>query len=201
VIAQSLREWRAVMLVQLRRGATPTVDHSRPEDLLLACHARIRAITELARRVANAEELADVAEASGRVRRFYSIALPLHAEDEDESVLPRLIHLSHDREVEHALVKMSNEHPLVDELCGRAADLYAALEAEPGRIVDLRPSLRSVLHEIDVLWQHHFGVEERVIFPALALLSLDDRIAIVRECRARREGEAAEVFAFVVDDV
>lgn len=189
------------MLVQLRRGATPTVDHSRPEDLLLACHARIRAITDLARRIANADDLEDLAEASGRVRRFFSIALPLHAEDEDSSVLPRLIHLSHDREVEHALVKMSNEHPIVDELCGRAADLYAALETEPGRIVDLRPELRVVIREIDVLWEHHFGTEERVIFPALALLSLDDRIAIVRECRARREGEAASEFALVLQDV
>lgn len=189
------------MLVHLRRGAAPTVDHSRPEDLLLACHARIRSITELAHRIANAEDLEDLAEGSGRVRRFYSIALPLHAEDEDSSVLPRLIHLSHDREVEHALVKMSNEHPLVDELCGRAADLYASLEIEPGRIVDLRPDLHSVLREIDVLWEHHFGTEERVIFPALALLSLDDRVAIVRECRARREGEAASEFALAFHDV
>ena len=179
------------MIVQLRRAPSRSLEIKAPEELLLACHGRIRSATAIANRIVTASvDDARIAEAALQVHRFYSVGVPLHAEDEDVSVRPRLINLSHDRGVEHALTKMSKEHLTIDELCGRVAGLCDTLAREPLRLQELRVELERVMSEINVLWDRHLGLEERVIFPALALLSPDDRTAIVRECRARREGNA-----------
>ncbi len=60
--------------------------------LLLECHERIRSFLALARRIAEVGPSAPgtVPEAAARVRRYFTEALPLHARDEEESILPRL---------------------------------------------------------------------------------------------------------------
>ena len=60
--------------------------------LLLECHERIRSFLALARRIAEVgpSEPGSVPEAAARVRRYFTEALPLHAQDEEASILPRL---------------------------------------------------------------------------------------------------------------
>ena len=63
-----------------------------PVDLLLACHMRIRHFGQLASALPGAQEAgaADVIDAAQRLHRYFTVALPLHVADEDESVRPRL---------------------------------------------------------------------------------------------------------------
>ncbi len=79
-------------------------------DLLLECHTRIRSFTTLAARLASTPGLAaaEVAEAAAGVHRYFTQALPLHARDEEESVLPRL--RGRDPEVDRELAEMVHEH-------------------------------------------------------------------------------------------
>lgn len=94
------------MLTRLGAPATP-------EDavgLLLECHHRIRTFLALARRIAAAGpgDRGDVADSAARVTRYFTQALPLHARDEEESVLPRLRGRAADVDV--ALEVMAREH-------------------------------------------------------------------------------------------
>ena len=53
--------------------------------LLVACHARIRSFTATALRLSQAvgAEPSEVADVAGAVHRYFTVALPLHVEDED----------------------------------------------------------------------------------------------------------------------
>src|SRR5512138_2428637 len=79
-------------------------------DALLDCHQRIREFTSLAVRLAGARGLPDeeIRDAAARVHRYFSVALPLHARDEEESLLPRLEGL--DPDVDRELAEMMREH-------------------------------------------------------------------------------------------
>src|SRR5512143_2894636 len=76
------------MLTNLGKPAAP----ADAVELLLECHQRIRSFLGLAGRLAEArEEGAEaVAEAAFRVHGYFTLALPLHARDEEDSIAPRL---------------------------------------------------------------------------------------------------------------
>jgi iron-sulfur cluster repair protein YtfE (RIC family) len=161
-----------------------------PEDavgLLLECHVRIRTFVALARRIgaARADEQAGIAEAAARVSRYFTEALPLHAEDEETSILPRLH--GRDPAVDAALDAMAREHREHERPVAEIVAACDALAREPGRLPELSPALTRAAVELDAHFAEHLGREEQVIFPAMRrLLSREDDAAIVRELRARR---------------
>src|SRR5512144_1450188 len=110
-------------------------------DLLLDCHARIRSFSELAVRLgeAAAPSRAEVVDAAARVRKYFVEALPLHARDEEDSVLPRLA--GRDPAVDAALVAMHRDHEGHGELLDPVLALCADLEAAPERHAELAPAL------------------------------------------------------------
>ena len=59
-------------------------------DLLLECHARIRHFLALARRLGEArgESPTALSDTAAQVHRYFTLALPLHAQDEEEVILP-----------------------------------------------------------------------------------------------------------------
>ncbi len=162
-------------------GPRPT--GSVPDDpaaLLLECHARIRRFT--AGLVAIAAQLPRTDERLVQTaldcRRYFEEALPLHAEDEDRSVRPRL-------PSSVALEKMSEEHGVIHSLLpGLLSDLEEISDGRAPRGYGARArALRDVLLA-------HIEAEERDIFPAIAGLPSPVRSEIVREMRARRGGGA-----------
>ena len=168
-----------------RLGAPATSEDS--VGLLLECHDRIRSFLALARRIAEAGPGAreGVADAAARVSRYFREALPLHARDEEESILPRL--RGREPAVDEALAEMAREHaahgpPLAALVAG-----CDALAADPGRLDAVAPALARAAAELDAHFAEHLRREEGVIFPALRrLLAAEDDAAIVRELRARR---------------
>lgn len=156
-------------------------------DLLLECHGRIRQFLAMARRVAEAPGVdpAEVGDAAGRVARYFRQALPLHARDEEDSILPRL--RGRDPELDRALADMAREH---GEHEPPLAALVAACEAvarDPAGHAALAAAVRAPTAELERHFAGHLAREEEVIFPAMRrLLSPADDAAIVGEIRRRR---------------
>jgi len=155
-------------------------------DLLLDCHERIRSFTALAQRLARAPGTppAEIADAATKVRRYFADALPLHARDEEESMVPRL--RGRGAEVERELAEMQREHGEHEPLLARLVALCDALAADPARHAALAPELDQVATALAGHFAAHLDREERVLFPAVRALPEAERAAMVRELRARR---------------
>lgn len=169
-----------------RIGETPA--RGDAVELLVDCHARIRHFVALAGRIAErgSEDPAGVAEAARAVVRYFTQALPLHARDEEDSVVPRL--RGRDAALDAALELMEREHALHEAPLGRLVAACRVLAGGPERLAELAPV---VARESDFLARHfegHLANEEQVIFPALRrLLDPSEDAALVAELRARRE--------------
>lgn len=163
----------------------------RPEtedllDLLMACHARIRAFSELAVTLATRAEVPpdEVIDACDRVTRYFGEALPLHARDEEESLLPRLMGV--DPALDAALTRMRDEHDAHREPLRELLARCAMARAHP-EDASLRTAMAPVAKDLRAQFEVHLASEEAVVFPALrAHLSDDARRAAVAELRARR---------------
>jgi iron-sulfur cluster repair protein YtfE (RIC family) len=172
--------------MQTHIGTQAIVDDA--VGLLLESHGRIRAFTELTARLASAEGAseAEIAEVAVIVRRYFAEAFPLHAQDEEESLLPRLA--GRDRQVDAALVTMHREHTSQAGGIAHLVELCAELAASPGRHAALAPELGEVAAQLRAHLATHLAREEEVVFPAmLALVGDGARAEIVRELRARRD--------------
>lgn len=172
------------MLTRLGAPATP---HDAV-GLLLECHDRIRSFVALARRIAAAGpgERGGVAEAAARVARYFADALPLHARDEEESILPRL--RGREPELDEALAAMEREHRAHEAPLQELVAACRALAHDPARLDALAPAVARASAELDAQFVEHLRREEAVVFPAMRrLLSPPEDAAIVRELRARRE--------------
>jgi iron-sulfur cluster repair protein YtfE (RIC family) len=155
-------------------------------DLLLACHGRIRQFLDMAIAVGEHRDVPveDIVEGAQRVRRYFSEALPLHVEDEEEGVLPRLRGRS--LELDIALERMSEEHDRHLAPLRRLRELTAAVAASP-RDGEARLDLVHVARQLRADLEPHLEAEERTVFPAIqTLLTREEEQAIVSELRARR---------------
>jgi hemerythrin-like domain-containing protein len=161
-----------------------------PEDavaLLLECHGRIRSFLDLARRLGVARDvpLDVVADAAGRLHRYFSLALPLHARDEEDSVLPRLA--GREREVDRELQAMRREHAEHQDPLRRLLRASVVLASSPSRLPDLAPAVAEAARDLSSHFEVHLAREESVIFPAVRrLLGPVADAEIVAEIRARR---------------
>ncbi len=156
-------------------------------DLLLECHERIRSFLALARRIAEANhsEPGLVAEAAARVGRYFTEALPLHAQDEEVSILPRLRGL--DATVDAELETMAREHREHDRPMRELVAACERIARRPESLRNLAPLVGRAAAELERHFVLHLGREETVIFPAVRrLLAPSADAAIMREIRERR---------------
>lgn len=161
-------------------------------DLLLACHTRIRTFTDIASRIAAASEAPedDIADAAMRVHRYFAIALPLHVEDEERSLAPRLAEL--DPAVARELEVMATEHAEHAEPLARLLAMASELASTPSAQPRLAAPLAATAAELARLFEPHLRREEAVIFPAVQrLLGADSQAAILAELRQRRAATGA----------
>jgi len=175
------------MLVQPGKPAAPT----DAVELLLECHGRIRDFVALARRLGEAHGVAPdaIADAAFRVHRYFTLALPLHARDEEDSVLPRL--RGRDPAVDTELATMVREHREHERPLGALVEACAYLARDPGRHGELASTVNRAAGELDRHFVAHLAREEAVIFPALRqVLGRDADAAVVKEIRLRRLGVA-----------
>lgn len=157
--------------------------------LLLDCHARIRELLGVSRRLGEAIDPApaEVAAAAERVARYFGEALPLHALDEELSVAPRLLGL--DPYVDAELMAMTREHREHEPALAALLSACRQLAREPAHHAELAAAVARAAVSLERHFAVHLAREEAVVFPAIArLLDRDADAAIVAELRARRQG-------------
>jgi hypothetical protein len=156
-----------------------------PAGRVLDCHARIRSFVQVAGSLAQAADVpaAEVADAAGRVHRYFTVALPLHVADEEQSIDPRVA--QHAPGLREALAAMHREHLAADVLLAELVPAWAALKETPARD-DLRRATARAAAELAQALEAHLADEERLIVPAITRLPPDEQQAILAEMRARR---------------
>lgn len=175
------------MAIRIRRKSAPApaLGDDDVTSRLAECHVRIRRFLEEAATLARTSGAEAPRRASARdVRRYFAQALPLHAEDEDHSIAPRL-------PAEHAalVARLSAEHDaIVDGLRHLEADWarWAEGAAGPGS-----PAHLDLLSRTSAALHGHLALEEIELFPAIRRLDARARRDIVAEMGARRGASTA----------
>lgn len=158
--------------------------------MLLACHERIRNFTGIAVRLIDAEAAgaAAVANAAEAVHRYYSIALPLHEADENDSVYPRLRARLTDEGERASLQSMVDQHGPIDAVVARLLPMWDELKTSPERLSAYSGSMRTDAELLQNLWTEHLALEEKIVFPLIRdRLTPEELSDIQREMKQRRQ--------------
>lgn len=158
-------------------------------DLLLGCHQRIRHFTAVALKLAHAQGATseEVQRAAEAVYRYYSVSLPLHEADEEDSLQPPL-EVAGDERVRHALLAMDDQHRAIDELIERLLPLLLLAKTNPGTLQETGAEMCSITRALEETFGAHLQLEEEVIFPAIgALLPQAAQDELLRAMQERRK--------------
>jgi len=158
-------------------------------DLLTGCHDRIRHFTGVAVKLAHAQAAAaeEVVRAAAGVHRYYSVSLPLHEADEEESLRPRLNDIGDDR-ISHALLAMSDQHMAIDDLLERLLPLLVMVRNNPRTLQAAGAEMCAVTNALNEMFHAHLQMEEEVIFPAIrGSLPQSAQEDMLEEMRERRK--------------
>jgi iron-sulfur cluster repair protein YtfE (RIC family) len=158
-------------------------------DLLIGCHQRIRHFTGVAVKLAHAQGTTpeEVAQAAAAAHRYYTVSLPLHEADEEETVRPRLDVVG-DEKLRHALLAMTDQHLAIDELLERLLPLLAMVRNNPQTIHAAGSEMCSITKALDEMFRAHLQLEEEVIFPAIrGVLPENARAEMLSEMQGRRK--------------
>ena len=163
--------------------AGPNPTPSDPVAAFLACHDRIRTFCDGLSRMAALPDLSDprVPPSAAQAHRYFSIALPLHAADEDRSLAPRLLRVAPG--TAPVLAELAEDHAGIDRLLLTLNPMLEALSQ--GGMVPVE-ALRAQVDALRGLLLPHIAREERELFPRCAALSEADRHEIMAELLARR---------------
>lgn len=179
------------MPVTLGQPGQPGFD--RPLELMGDCHRRIEDFMALFGRALDRYASRDLdeegASALRAARRYFQEAAPRHAQDEEDSLFPRMRELGRDdlRELLEAADRLERQHK-------EAQRLHASVDALVDRWLDARrltpaqaEAFASDLGRLNHLYDEHIAFEDKVLFPAAARALDAEAIGrIGREMAARR---------------
>ena len=174
-------------------GAKPESDFSDPIGMMGDCHKRIvrflGVLVQLAMRPAAGPLSAEERNLLATSLRYFRDAAPKHTADEEESLFPRLRCLA-SGEIDAVLSRLDSleqDHECADRVhaeIDRLGHVWLAHGQLQQRDAE---RLRELTGELDTLYRHHIGVEDREVFPLAAnVLSPADRKAVGAEMAARR---------------
>lgn len=169
-------------------GLSSRAASSEPSEMLRECHDRIRQHMRgaIALGTVAAGDPA-IAPTAAALHRYFSVALPLHSQDEDESVGPRLAATGLPRVIARAVADMTAQHADIDAVLARLVPAWLRLSRDPSALDQCREALVRDTLQLDALWAVHLDLEERVIFPLIPVrLDAGTRAAIAVEMRQRR---------------
>ena len=176
----------------LNQITPPRLPNTPPEDvldLLLGCHQRIRHFTATAGKLSHAQGAThdEIRMAAAGVYRYYSVSLPLHEADEEDTLRPRLDSLG-DQQVHRALTAMHDQHQAIDELIERLLPLLLLVERNPAAIEQAGGEMCAITQVLEEIFAAHLKLEEEVIFPAIRERLPDiEQAAMLAEMQARRQ--------------
>lgn len=175
----------------LNQITTPRPSNQPPEDalgLLIGCHQRIRHFTATAVKLAHAQgtEPQEIRQAAAGVYRYYSVSLPLHEADEEDTLRPRLDAVA-DQRVRHALIAMHDQHQAIDELIERLLPLLLLVERNPSALPEVGGEMCLITKALEEVFGAHLQLEEDAIFPAIReVLPESVRAEVLAEMQQRR---------------
>lgn len=174
------------MLNQISSASTQPKSEDAVE-LLTGCHQRIRHFTGVAIKLAHAQGASpdEVVQASAAAHRYYTVSLPLHEADEEDTLRPRLDSLR-DEKLHHALLAMTDQHRAIDDLLERLLPLLVMVRNNPQTIHAAGPEMCSITKALDEMFGAHLKLEEEVIFPVIRTLPEEVRTTMLDEMRDRR---------------
>lgn len=173
-------------LLPLQFGA-PKQRREDVPDVLVDCHQRMRQFTAIAAELAARPSVPpeEVREVAAQIHRYFTVALPLHEEDEERSLFPRL--LARTQELAPTIALLREDHAAHVERVGALLSVCGELQTAPERADALRGLLGRAAEALADAWSHHLTVEERDVFPAVrTVLTPEDRDAIRQEMKERR---------------
>jgi pyridoxamine 5'-phosphate oxidase len=176
------------MAVQI--GALQDAGYDRPIAMLRDCHRRIRHFVAILRQVAhhakgyqpNEDQQAAVLAAL----RYFRTSGPLHTQDEEQSLFPRLLQRA-STEVIATINQLELEHREAEELHRRIEELYQNWMSEFGLNSIEEEELISATDALEAFYLRHTEIEENVAFSAAeTLLNGSEQGTIGEEFAARR---------------
>jgi hemerythrin-like domain-containing protein len=178
------------MLNTITGAAAASTTSEDAISLLLGCHQRIRHFTGVAQRLAESPEAPpdDRTAAAIAVLRYFTVALPLHEADENESVFPRLRAALPAGPLLEANSAMVEQHRALNAALAQLIPLWRRIEHEPAAQPTLTAALIENTQQMKGLWDVHLRLEEETVFPAMQQF-LDARgLEEIRgEMRTRRQ--------------
>ncbi len=166
--------------------ASPAVGFEQPFEMLEACHERVKRSLDLLQRLGAHLDAygadTQAAAAARDVLRYFDIAGPLHHEDEERHVLPRLRASGHGAlaerlQADHTALSAAWQEwrTVLEGVCAGRWDIRAA-----GRV-------RAGWREFETRYEAHIAIEEAVAFPSAAHgLPADTLAAMGHEMAGRR---------------
>jgi len=169
----------------------PTFDD--PIGMLRACHRRIERALEAMARVAAREEAgtldAQAREVLGATLHYFATGVPRHAQDEEESLFPRLREqLESSGAALSGLDALEEEHVAADA-AHRELDRLGQELLDTGQFLDPwdRTRFRALIRHLQALYSEHIRCEDDEILPlAASLLDSREQLAVGAEMAARR---------------
>jgi hemerythrin-like domain-containing protein len=155
-------------------------------EILLDCHADTRRYIDLAVAIGERTDIggAEIANVAARVEQHFAVAFPLHLEDEEASILPRLRHRS--SRIDSALARMQEQHDVYDDIVERLCVHANALRSSPDDDAE-RDALASIARPLRLFLISHLTAEEKVLFPEIRKhLSREEERLVRREMEDRR---------------
>jgi hemerythrin-like domain-containing protein len=168
----------------------PAAGFDEPMEMLHACHDRVRRSLELLRRIG--ERLtqgrvdADVHRAAADVLRYFDQAAPNHHEDEEQHIFPLVLRHTDDARVRAAVVKLQEDHLVMESQWARLRTPLVALAA--GRAQGFGAAQIEAAARFRALYQDHARNEETLVFPAAAALLDEAALRAMGEEMAGRRG-------------
>jgi iron-sulfur cluster repair protein YtfE (RIC family) len=153
-------------------------------SMLLGCHERIRHFAGMAIRLASAHGLPDseIASTAEKLHRYFTIALPLHEADENESLHPRLRAAAPEGELAGpAADAMVEQHRSIDEIVERLVPLCELLRSNPAMHGALTSELQQLSTGLQQMFNSHLKLEEETIFPAMQKYLTEAQMLVIRQ--------------------
>lgn len=159
-----------------------------PFDMLGGCHERIRMFTGVAvRLVTEPAPPEQVAEAASRLHLYFGTALPLHEQDEEETLLRAMLD-ARAPGIDPLFARLRDEHRAIEAVLERLLPTWSSLSHAPELLDAHRSQLREGGEALASAFAPHLQMEEEELYP-LARRSLSESVqsAMLHAMRARRE--------------
>jgi hemerythrin-like domain-containing protein len=181
------------MLTSISPRMSPGSKEEPTVDLLMGCHEQIRHFTAMSARLATAVDQPshEIAQAAEALIRHFTISLPLHEADENESLHPRLRRAA-PAAMAAASEEMVRQHVSIDAVVAELLPLWTLVQRDPHKLRDVASQMADKSRQLQELWDTHLSLEEQTVFPAMQeFLSTQELEAIRDEMQSRRASPAS----------